>query len=723
MGFFGWLDFREGLPLWWSYQLNKRSKPFVEEFFESISKTRVNLLNEWANEQWSILEKTVADLESITEQDFNLLLREQTEKSTYLTELFILNNEASVLYSSFSKHIGQTYQNHKQTTYSKVINKVFSTKERLLFGPFLDSMTLEIGPKSSKFHDEVTILFLQPVYLNEKLPYILAGRIPNDVLGDLIQREAGHIYPDSGDNYLFMTKSNLDPALPEGIALSRSRFEDHTFSFGENLKEGVHTKKWGVVQIKNHTEFEIRFTDPATKELHPGVRNTIQNGENIFVEFPGYSDYRHIPVIGKGTTFQLPGSPDVWGMMCEVDLEEVYRKRSIGWRLSRSFTILILFGIFFNHLMLTINLVPTFLVFTIDIIYGVSAAIFFYKKELEPIVKRLNRMTNIIQQIAEGGGDLTMRVDKQLLYHDESGTLGKWVNNFIDSQEELIGKVKNVTIDVEKTNQALQNNTILVEQDSSSVTKQINKMLRGMQEQLNDVEHAMKQVDQIHETLHSMEKMSESQLYQAQQQVEGINDKMAHIVKKVHETLTVTESFNQLSDNIGRILETINSIASQTNLLALNATIEAARAGEYGRGFSVVADEIRKLADQTTLATNEINQTLEKIKESSILVQHSIQESSDEVEKGSDYIHVVQDVLHSMAQASATAPNVTEQLREVIQNIAKINEKNVKTVENVDHSTGKMVELVQNTRKDSEQSSLVVSSLRQILSKFTLSNK
>lgn len=665
----------------------------------------------------------MADLESITEQDFNLLLREQTEKSTYLTELFILNNEANVLYSSFSKHIGRTYQNHKQTTYSKAIDKVFSTKERLLFGPFLDSMTLEIGPKSSKFYDEVTILFLQPVYLNKKLPYILAGRIPNDVLGDLIQREAEHIYPDSGDNYLFMTKSNLDPALPEGIALSRSRFEDHTFSFGENLKEGVHTKKWGVVQIKNHTEFEIRFTDPATKELHPGVRNTIQNGENIFVEFPGYSDYRHIPVIGKGTTFQLPGSPDVWGMMCEVDLEEVYRKRSIGWRLSRSFTILILFGIFFNHLMLTINLVPTFLVFTIDIIYGVSAAIFFYKKELEPIVKRLNRMTNIIQQIAEGGGDLTMRVDKQLLYHDESGTLGKWVNNFIDSQEELIGKVKNVTIDVEKTNQALQNNTILVEQDSSSVTKQINKMLRGMQEQLNDVEHAMKQVDQIHETLHSMEKMSESQLYQAQQQVEGINDKMAHIVKKVHETLTVTESFNQLSDNIGRILETINSIASQTNLLALNATIEAARAGEYGRGFSVVADEIRKLADQTTLATNEINQTLEKIKESSILVQHSIQESSDEVEKGSDYIHVVQDVLHSMAQASATAPNVTEQLREVIQNIAKINEKNVKTVENVDHSTGKMVELVQNTRKDSEQSSLVVSSLRQILSKFTLSNK
>ena len=61
------------------------------------------------------------------------------------------------------------------------------------------------------------------------------------------------------------------------------------------------------------------------------MQNTINNGENLFVDFPGYSDYRHVPVIGKGVTFQLPGSPDTWGMMCEADLEEVYRVRSIGF--------------------------------------------------------------------------------------------------------------------------------------------------------------------------------------------------------------------------------------------------------------------------------------------------------------------------------------------------------------------------------------------------------
>ncbi|PTB84051.1 methyl-accepting chemotaxis protein, partial [Pseudidiomarina aestuarii] len=163
----------------------------------------------------------------------------------------------------------------------------------------------------------------------------LCGRVPNDVVSDLIQREAGHVYPESGDNYIFMVESRFDPMIHQGVALSRSRFEDNTFSHGENLKSGINTH-WGVVKVNRHTEFEIRFTDPATGQLHPGVRETIRNGENLFVTYPGYSDYRHIPVIGKGVTFQLTGSPDRWGMMCEGDLEEVYRRRSVNVSLLKS---------------------------------------------------------------------------------------------------------------------------------------------------------------------------------------------------------------------------------------------------------------------------------------------------------------------------------------------------------------------------------------------------
>src|SRR5690606_22907987 len=122
---------------------------------------------------------------------------------------------------------------------------------------------------------------------------------------------------------------------------SRSRFEDSTFSHGSNLKDGIPTP-WGTVSVREHTEFEIRFTDPATGQLHPGVRETIARGANTFVTYPGYSDYRHIPVIGRGVTFGLTGSLERWGMMCEADLEEVSRSRALSYDLMKRFLLVML---------------------------------------------------------------------------------------------------------------------------------------------------------------------------------------------------------------------------------------------------------------------------------------------------------------------------------------------------------------------------------------------
>lgn len=723
MGVFGWLDFREGLPLWWSCKLNRNTTTSVEEIFEGIAKTRVALLTEWVNEQWAFLEKTSIELERISKKDINKYLQVRLPKSSHFTELFLINSKKVVDFSTYNKHEGYCYGVQGDQFYNKAIDYVVQNKQHLLYGPFLDPFTLEIGPRTSKFHDEVTILFFHPVMEKGNVQYILAGRIPNDVIGDLIQREAGHIYQESGDNYIFMAKANLNPSIAQGIALSRSRFEDQTFTHGENLKDGVHTKHWGIVKIKHHTEFEIRFTDPATNELHPGVMNTIWNGENMFVEFPGYSDYRHVPVIGKGVTFQLPGSQDTWGMMCEADLEEVYRNRSISYQLGKKFVAFLFIGMILNQGLILSNVIPSWLLFIVNSLYGALAIYLFYKKGLVPVMTRLQSMTDIIRKIAEGGGDLTIRLDRNLLYNDETGALGRWVNNLIDSQDDLMSKVKSASLDVEQSNMSLREKTELVENNSFLVIKQMSKMLEGMQQQLSDVQEAMGQVDHISDTLKGLEKLSLEQLLNAQNQVESIDQKMSQIVKKVHEALGLTDNFMTLSENVGRIVQTINMIAQQTNLLALNATIEAARAGEYGRGFTVVAQEIRNLADQTTIATKEISRTLEEIEASSVHVQKAIKDSSVEVEKGSDFIHAVQGVLTSMSQASATHPNVTEQMRDIISNIENINERNVVTVDSIDQSTRNMVALIQDARFDSEQSSLVVSTLRILVNRFKLSKK
>ena len=716
MGVFGWLNFKEGLPLWWSFKLNKGTVQQKEEIFESIARTRVNLLQGWTKDRWASLDTRAYEILNIAPNYLNQYLVESKNKSTYFTELFLLNKDIEVFASSFPTHIGTSYKNTQ--VYEKAVASVWQSGKPLLYGPFIDPITLEIGPRTSKFHDEVTLLFLQPVFRDNVVQFILAARVPNDVISDLIQREAGHIYEDSGDNYLFMTKSVLDPLIQPGTALSRSRFEDETFTLGENLKAGVNTKHWGTVKIKRHTEFEIRFTDPATKELHPGVANTIKNGSNLFVEFPGYSDYRHIPVIGKGVTFQMPHCPDVWGMMCEADLEEVYRTRSIGFRLGISFISFMMMNILLFQVLNAFHFLHPLIILAINVIYGIIGTFYFTRKRLKPIIDRINKVTSMIQTIAEGEGDLTIRIDKSLLENDETGEMGRWINNFVDSQASLIQKVQKSTSDVQLTNTNLQQQTKNVEYSSNELIAQMEEMFLTIQHQLDDVRNAMLQVDQISKTMDYMEQQSTEQLCAAQDQVVGIDEKMNGIVEKVRETLHLTETFMESSTSISKVVVTINAIAEQTNLLALNASIEAARAGEHGKGFAVVAEEIRKLALQTKHATEEIDETLHLIESNSRLIQNAIENNSQEVEKGSEYIGVVKEVLSSMTNAPSNQINVTEQMRDIIQNIAAGSEQNVRVVEIVEDSMKRMVELIRGAQHDTERSSLLVGTLAQTVSKF-----
>ncbi|WP_262368555.1 cache domain-containing protein [Marinomonas sp. IMCC 4694] len=292
-----WLGNQGRLSLFSSCYLNKDTYSNVERTFENLANTRVKLLQSWVNNQWSQLEV----LSDIVTSRFPTVetdaLQERFHIVADVSEYFVIDTQGRVLNSTHQSRINKIDlpTNAMQA----------GLKEAFLHGPYIDQNTLAIGPSSSKFHDAVTLMFYLPIRHNDVCVGAVCARVPNDVLGDLIQREAGHIYKESGDNYLFMVKSVFDVSIAPGIALSRSRFEDSTFSHGENLKGGIHTQ-FGTVKVQKHTEFEIRFTDPATKNLHPGVRETIKKGQNIFVTYPGYSDYRHIPVIGKGVFWSSP---------------------------------------------------------------------------------------------------------------------------------------------------------------------------------------------------------------------------------------------------------------------------------------------------------------------------------------------------------------------------------------------------------------------------------
>lgn len=713
MGKFGWLSWKEGLPLWVSSMLNRGSIGEHEEVFESIAKNRVNVLTEWADDRWASLKSRTEELQYIEQAAYNDYLQHSKNRSTYFTELFLLDRQGVVFASSYARHIGTAYSGG---VYRQALEEVWKTKKPLLYGPFIDSWTEEIGRRTSMFHDAVTLLFIQPMIENGEVTTLLIARVPNDVIGDLIQREAGHIFSDSGDNYIFMIRPFFDRTILPGTALSRSRFEDASFSLGENLKAGVQTKQWGTVKIERHTEFEIRFTDPATNELHPGVANTIANGENLQVTFPGYSDYRHIPVVGKGVTFQMPHSLDVWGMMCEADLAEVYRTRSVGLTLGYSFMTFMLTNVVLFQLMTDLNM-PAVGIFIVNFLYVLLGGYFFIERRLKPIVEQVRTMTKAVQQIAEGGGDLTRRIPNEMLTRNEIGMMGRWVNNFVDSQNHLLAKVKETTTRVSQTNVVLHEQTSQVEGQSAHVQKEVQEMFAAMGQQLIDVREAMSRIDAIRATMDQLEQQSMQHLLEAQGQVANINDKMTTIVEEVTEAQLITKDFSESSRNIEGVVQSIRAIADQTNLLALNASIEAARAGEHGKGFAVVAEEIRKLANETKSATTEIDDTLRQIEGNAFAVEQAIIHSAVEVERGASYIGEVQHMLEQMSH-EGQSEQATEQMRDIVQSIAASSEQNVRAATNVEHAMKEMLTIMQRVQRETDRSGLVIRNLAQTVNKF-----
>jgi len=137
---------------------------------------------------------------------------------------------------------------------------------------------------------------------------------------------------------------------------------------------------------------------------------------------------------------------------------------------------------------------------------------------------------------------------------------------------------------------------------------------------------------------------------------------MTSIATTVQGAATTIEELGRSSAQIGEIVATINGIADQTNLLALNAAIEAARAGEQGRGFAVVADEVRKLAERTSQATKDIGQRITAIQQAAAESVDAMKRGSDEVDKGVGLANEASGSLNAIVSASASATDMVQRI-------------------------------------------------------------
>ncbi|MFO7704417.1 MAG: methyl-accepting chemotaxis protein [Halopseudomonas sp.] len=690
-----WFGAAGKLRMGWACWINDNRYAQLEDIFDSLADTRMRLLQQWCDNQWTTLQSISRDLEDAGGAASRPALQQLLGKIPDASELFLLDAQGQPLQSSTTL---EPALNVHKTALRSGLQKPF------LHGPYIDPRTKTLGPSTSSFHDAVTLMFYQPLQYQGQ-SCCLCARVPNDVLGDLIQREAGHIYQESGDNYIFMVESRLEPAIEAGRALSRSRFEDNTFSHGDNLKDGIATR-WGTVKVREHTEFEVRFTDPATKALHPGVRETIRKGQNLYVSYPGYADYRHIPVIGKGVTFSLSGSPDRWGMMCEADLEEVYRYRSLSYALMKQFFALMLL-ISCSQIGIAYTGLEQPAASLLNLAVVACSALWFWRRGTLKLARRMGRMTEIIRTIAEGEGNLSQRLDTARLVADETGEMGRWTNSFIDNLDTIVGRVK------QASHHALHNSAqMLIHNQQASTTAEavtgtIEQMLGMIETQVQTIGSASHTAAQMKQTMAEVVDSARQRLQTVSEGTRQIRDIVATSAHSVQEV-------DKRSLEIAGMVSMITDITSQTNLLALNAAIEAARAGEHGRGFAVVADEVRALASRTATAANDISQGISAIRDATHqavgLMERGVSDVDQQLSRAS-----------SAANDNNTLHQTVEELFEVIAIMDTNSKEHGRQADHVAEAISSMARVIQTLRSSSNQVKETATRLHQLSDSFQVS--
>ncbi|MGC5325991.1 methyl-accepting chemotaxis protein [Brevibacillus sp. SYSU BS000544] len=294
-----------------------------------------------------------------------------------------------------------------------------------------------------------------------------------------------------------------------------------------------------------------------------------------------------------------------------------------------------------------------------------STVIVLFRK-LRPLVVVANRM----QELSNNEGDLTSRI--HVKSKDEIGQLATGFNAFLDNLQNMIRKINSSVLQVASSAEQL---TASAEQTSSAteeIATTIQDMATGSEQQVESVHRGsrtikemtsgVKDISLLADDVASLTTTANAVSVEGDQSIQHAVTQMKAIHTTILDLSKIVKGLGEQSKEIGQIIEAITSIASQTNLLALNAAIEAARAGEHGRGFAVVADEVRKLAEQSSGSAQQIANLITTI-------QIETQKAVDAMEKGtnevSEGIHVVNAAGQSFAHIHSAVNNVAAKIDQV----------------------------------------------------------